>query len=200
MAQKATLARERAENGGEAVETLVNVMQRIDASSQRVTEIVALIDELAFQTNILALNAAVEAARAGQQGKGFAVVAAEVRHLAQRSATAARDIRHLVQESVAVAGTGSRIAGQTRVMMTEVVDEVRQVSALIHEISEATDSQKTGIQQVNSAVSSLSSVTQENAVLVHDVAARADGLSGQAASLLSVISIFKLGTKPVLQR
>jgi methyl-accepting chemotaxis protein len=200
VAQKATLARERAENGGEAVEALVNVMQRIDASSRRVTEIVALIDELAFQTNILALNAAVEAARAGQQGKGFAVVAGEVRHLAQRSATAARDIRHLVQDSAAVVENGSRIAGQTRAMITEVVDEVRQVSALIHEISEATDSQKTGIQQVNSAVSSLSSVTQENAMLVHDVAARADGLSGQAAALLNVMSVFKLGAKPVLQR
>ena len=198
VAQKAMLARERAENGGGAVETLVNVMQRIDVSSKRVTEIVSLIDELAFQTNILALNAAVEAARAGQQGKGFAVVAGEVRNLAQRSAIAAQDIRNLVQESTAAADSGSKIVGQTRAMITEVVDEVRQVSALIHEISNATQSQKTGIQQVNDAVSSLSSVTQENAVLVHNEAARADGLSGQAAALLNVMSIFKLGEKPVL--
>lgn len=199
VAQKASVARERAENGGNAVETLVNVIQRIDTSSKRVTEIVGLIDELAFQTNILALNAAVEAARAGQQGKGFSVVAAEVRNLAQRSATAARDIRSLIQESAGVVENGSRIAGQTRSMMAEVVAEVRQVSTLIHEISEATDAQKTGIQQINGAVSSLSAVTQENAVLVHDVAARADGLSGQAAALLRVMSVFKLGAKPALQ-
>ncbi|HBT31793.1 MAG TPA: methyl-accepting chemotaxis protein [Pusillimonas sp.] len=199
VAQKATLARERAENGGEAVETLVNVMHRIDASSRRVTEIVALIDELAFQTNILALNAAVEAARAGQQGKGFAVVAGEVRSLAQRSATAARDIRDLVRESTTATESGSQVAGQTRSMISEVVEEVRQVSAMIHEISDATDAQKTGIQQVNSAVSNLSSVTQENALLVRDVAARADDLSGQAAALLGVMSVFKLGSKTVLQ-
>jgi aerotaxis receptor len=167
-------------------------MQAIETSSKKVGEIIAVIEGIAFQTNILALNAAVEAARAGEQGRGFAVVATEVRSLAHRSSTAAKEIRELIGASVQQVANGSgqmRAAGQT---MHEVVDSVGQVSALIQQISNATKEQSVGIAQVNQSVNQLDTATQQNAALSEESAAAATALNQSTATLRRSVEVFRL--------
>jgi len=197
--QLAASASEVAARGGEAVGQVVSTMAEIQASSRKIAEITAVIDGIAFQTNILALNAAVEAARAGEQGRGFAVVAGEVRNLAQRSAQAAREIKQLISDSVQKVDSGSRqvaAAGQT---MRDIVEQVQRVADLMGEISSATLEQDSGIGQVNAAVTQLDQMTQQNATLVEQSAAAAESLKSQAALLAQAVAIFKLGRKGAVQ-
>ncbi|MDP1791498.1 MAG: methyl-accepting chemotaxis protein, partial [Methylibium sp.] len=181
-----------AEKGGQVVGQVVATMDDITASSRQIADIIGVIDGIAFQTNILALNAAVEAARAGEQGRGFAVVASEVRNLAQRSASAAKEIKELIGASVEKVEVGTRLVGDARASMDDIVVQVKRVSDLISEIGAATIEQTTGIGQVSTAVSQLDQATQQNAALVEESAAAADSLKQQASKLASVVSVFKL--------
>ena len=166
--QLAASASDVAERGGSAVSEVVTTMQAISASSRKISEIVSVIDGIAFQTNILALNAAVEAARAGEQGKGFAVVAGEVRSLAQRSAQAAKEIKGLIEDSVGKVGAGSQQVERAGATMQEIVASVKRVTDIMGEISAASEEQSSGIDQVNRAVSQMDEVTQQNAALVEE--------------------------------
>jgi methyl-accepting chemotaxis protein len=181
-----------AEQGGQVVAQVVSTMQEIHSSSRKIADIIGTIDGIAFQTNILALNAAVEAARAGDQGRGFAVVAAEVRSLAQRSAGAAREIKALIAGSVDRVEAGSRLVGEAGTTMTEIVASVRRVSALIGEVSGATDSQTRDIVAVGDSVGQLDQSTQQNAALVEQSAAAAESLREQAGRLNQAVSAFRL--------
>jgi methyl-accepting chemotaxis protein len=181
-----------AAQGGEVVGRVVATMDGITDSSRRITDIIGTIDGIAFQTNILALNAAVEAARAGEQGRGFAVVASEVRSLAQRSATAAKEIKVLIGESVGKVENGTRLVADAGRTMGDIVDQVKRVSQLITEISEASDEQSTGIGQIGDAVTQLDQVTQQNAALVEESAAAAESLRVQADSLAKAVATFRL--------
>ena len=178
--------------GGEKVGAVVTTMQDIAAASKKITDIIGVIDGIAFQTNILALNAAVEAARAGEQGRGFAVVASEVRSLAGRSADAAKEIKSLIGASVEKVGLGAKQVNEAGESMKEIVAQVQRVTQLIGEISTATAEQSTGIGQVGDAVTQLDQVTQQNAALVEESAAAAESLKHQAATLAEVVSVFKL--------
>jgi len=178
--------------GGEVVGQVVATMQEIATSSKRISDIIGVIDGIAFQTNILALNAAVEAARAGEQGRGFAVVASEVRSLAGRSAEAAREIKSLIGASVEKVEVGARQVDEAGSSMTEIVSQVQRVSQLISEISSAAVEQSTGIGQVGQAVQQLDQVTQQNAALVEESAAAAESLKHQAAQLSDVVSVFRV--------
>ncbi|WP_082829936.1 methyl-accepting chemotaxis protein [Ectothiorhodospira sp. BSL-9] len=185
-------ARDVASRGGDKAREAMDSMKAITESADKIGEIITVIDGIAFQTNILALNAAVEAARAGEQGRGFAVVAGEVRNLAQRSAAAAKEIKALIAEDTATIETGSKqvlAAGQT---MGEIVNEVKRVSDLIAEITAAADEQSTGIEQVNSAVTQMDEVTQQNASLVEEAAAAAESLEEQAQGLARAVSVFRV--------
>jgi len=190
MADSAALA---ATQGGSVVNQVVTTMQDIATSSKKISDIIGVIDGIAFQTNILALNAAVEAARAGEQGRGFAVVASEVRSLAQRSATAAKEIKTLINESVEKVDAGAHSAAEAGKSMDEIVTRVKRVNDLIAEISHATGEQSTGIGQVGEAVQQLDQVTQQNAALVEESAAAADSLRQQAARMVEVVGVFKIG-------
>ena len=190
--QMAATASNVAERGHAAVAGVVQTMGAIADSSTRITEIVGVIDSIAFQTNILALNAAVEAARAGEQGKGFAVVATEVRSLAQRSAGAAKEIKGLIEDSTAKVEQGSQQVKAAGGTMTEILDSVRRVTDIMGEISAASQEQASGIDQVNLAVSQMDSVTQQNAALVEEAAAAAGSLENQAEKLREAVAIFKL--------
>ncbi|MDT0137113.1 methyl-accepting chemotaxis protein [Acidovorax sp. PRC11] len=192
-AQLAGSASAAAGKGGEVVGQVVATMDAITESSNRIADIIGVIDGIAFQTNILALNAAVEAARAGEQGRGFAVVAGEVRSLAQRSATAAREIKALIDDSVARVGQGSRLAAEAGSSMADIVGEVERVAQLIAEISASTGQQTGGIASVGVAVAELDQSTRQNAALVEQGASAARGLEQQAAHLAEVVSVFKLG-------
>lgn len=181
-----------AQRGGEVVGHVVETMQGISASSNKVAEIIDVIEGIAFQTNILALNAAVEAARAGEQGRGFAVVAGEVRALAQRSATAAKEIKDLIGESVARVDAGSRLVGEAGNTISDVVESVKRVTDIMNEISSASEEQSTGIEQVNQAVTQMEQVTQQNAALVEEASAAAQSMARQAQSLREAVAVFKV--------
>ena len=181
-----------AAQGGEVVGQVVSTMDGITDSSKKITDIIGVIDGIAFQTNILALNAAVEAARAGEQGRGFAVVASEVRSLAQRSATAAKEIKVLIGESVGKVENGTRLVADAGRTMGDIVDQVQRVSQLITEISDASGEQSTGIGQIGDAVAQLDQVTQQNAALVEESAAAAESLRVQADSLAKTVATFRL--------
>ena len=186
--------------GGAVVSDVVQTMGSINDSSRKIADIIGVIDGIAFQTNILALNAAVEAARAGEQGRGFAVVATEVRNLAQRSASAAREIKGLIDDSVAKVGAGSKLVDQAGATMQEVVDSVQRLSAIIGDITDASEEQRVGIEQVNEAISQMDQVTQQNAALVEEAAAAANAMQDQAAQLSQVVQVFRLkGVPPARQ-
>jgi methyl-accepting chemotaxis protein len=186
-------ASEVASEGGVMVGKVVTTMEGISSSSKQISEIIGVIDGIAFQTNILALNAAVEAARAGEHGRGFAVVAGEVRSLAQRTAVAAKEVKTLIGESVQRVEAGSLLVNQAGATMTDIVGQVRKVTELISEISHATREQTSGIGQVTTAVSEMDQATQQNAALVEQSAAAADSLKQQARQLVDAVAVFKLG-------
>jgi methyl-accepting chemotaxis protein len=185
-------ASEIAARGGEVFGKVVITMSEITESSSRIEEIISVIDGIAFQTNILALNAAVEAARAGEQGRGFAVVASEVRNLAQRSASAAKEIKQLIVDSSDKVSNGSQYVNQAGSTMDEMIGAIRQISGLISEITAASREQSIGIEQVNTAVTQLDEVTQQNAALVEEAAAAAMSLVDQADQLNEKVSQYKL--------
>lgn len=189
----ARTASENADRGGDVVDDVVKRMADIREGSRKMSEIISVIDGIAFQTNILALNAAVEAARAGEQGRGFAVVATEVRSLAQRSASAAKDIKALIEGSVENINTGSELADKAGDAMDEIVTSIRKVRDIIGEISAASDEQSAGIEQINQAVSQMDQVTQQNAALVEESAAAAESLQSQAEELEVSVSRFRTG-------
>jgi len=197
--QLAASASDVAERGGSAVSEVVSTMQGISASSRKISEIVSVIDGIAFQTNILALNAAVEAARAGEQGKGFAVVAGEVRSLAQRSAQAAKEIKGLIEDSVTKVGAGSQQVERAGATMQEIVASVKRVTDIMGEISAASEEQSSGIDQVNRAVSQMDEVTQQNAALVEEAAAAAGSLQEQAQRLAEAVAVFKINAGEVIE-
>jgi aerotaxis receptor len=184
-------ASEAASRGGHAVAQVVSTMGQITESSKKISDIIGVIDGIAFQTNILALNAAVEAARAGEQGRGFAVVAGEVRNLAQRSAEAAKEIKGLIGASVDKVEAGTRLVDDAGKTMDEIVSQVRRVSDLINEISAATIEQSGGIQQVSQAVGHLDQVTQQNSALVEQGAAASQSLQQQTQRLVEAVSVFR---------
>ena len=185
-------AADAARQGGSVVAQVVSTMDDITESSRRIVDIISVIDGIAFQTNILALNAAVEAARAGEQGKGFAVVAGEVRALAQRAAGAAKEIKTLIQASSEKVNAGSSLVGEAGSSMSAIVESVQRVADIIGEIAVAATHQSEGIGQVNTAVSQLDGMTQQNAALVEESAAAAESLKDQAAKLATAVSVFKL--------
>ena len=182
-----------ATKGGAVVAQVVDTMAAIDVSARKIVDIIAVIDGIAFQTNILALNAAVEAARAGEQGRGFAVVATEVRNLAQRSAAAAKEIKDLIGDSVDKVQAGNRLVEQAGSTMHEVVASVRRVTGIMSEMMSASQEQSAGIEQINMAVTQMDNVTQQNAALVEEAAAAAQAMQEQVNSLNDVVSVFRVG-------
>jgi len=188
----AASATDVAVRGGAVMTEVVATMAQINASSQRIVDIIGVIEGIAFQTNILALNAAVEAARAGEQGRGFAVVASEVRGLAQRSDAAAKEIKLLIDASAGQVEAGSTLVGQAGGTMDEVVASIGRVNAIVREIASSSREQELGIDQVNQAIVSIDSATQQNAALVEQAAAAAGALREQADQLAGVVQVFRL--------
>lgn len=188
----AASATEVAVNGGELIDKVVHTMSSINESSQKISDIIGVIDGIAFQTNILALNAAVEAARAGEQGRGFAVVASEVRNLAQRSANAAKDIKALISDSVGKIRQGNELVEQSGSTMKQIVTSIKRVNDLMAEISAASVEQATGIEEISRAVNQMDEMTQQNAALVEESAAAAENLLHQADQLNAHVATFKL--------
>jgi methyl-accepting chemotaxis protein len=198
--QAATLAgtaSDVAQQGGEVVSRVVETMRGIAASSTRMSEIIGVIEGIAFQTNILALNAAVEAARAGEEGRGFAVVAGEVRALAQRSASAAREIKDLIADSAGRVEAGSALVAQAGNTINEIVGSVKRVTDIVSEISSASQEQSAGIEQVNLAINQMDQVTQQNASLVEQVSAAAQSVAQQAQGLRAAVAFFKVDQRRV---
>jgi PAS domain S-box-containing protein len=190
--QLAAAARAQAEKGGEVVSEAVAAMAGINEASNRIADIIGVIDEIAFQTNLLALNAAVEAARAGEQGRGFAVVAAEVRTLASRSAEAAKEIKGLIEDSVSRVEHGSKLVGQSGQSLSDIVTAVKKATDIVAEIAAACQEQASGIDQVNKAVTSLDQVTQQNAALVEEAASAAESLSEEAQMLGRLMANYQI--------
>ncbi len=181
-----------AARGGDVIHQVVDTMDEIQASSSKISDIIGVIDGIAFQTNILALNAAVEAARAGEQGRGFAVVATEVRNLAQRSAAAAKEIKVLIGDSSDKVANGSRLVAQAGATMEEIVESVRRVTDIMAEISAASVEQTAGIEQINGAVAQMDEGTQQNAALVEETAAASNAMQEQAARLAQAVAVFRI--------
>src|SRR5579859_5184609 len=179
----AIAAREKASKGGEVVTAAVSAMSGINDSSNKIADIIGVIDEIAFQTNLLALNAAVEAARAGEQGRGFAVVATEVRNLAGRSATAAKEIKELIQDSVKKVEDGSVLVTQSGQTLEQIVVSVKKVSDIVAEIAAASREQSLGIEQVGRAIMQMDELTQQNAALVEQATAASQAMTSEASSL-----------------
>ena len=190
--QLAAFASSVAQKGGGVVAQVVDTMASINASAEKIVDIIGVIDGIAFQTNILALNAAVEAARAGEQGRGFAVVAAEVRNLAQRSAGAAREIKKLIGDSVEKVDAGNQLVSRAGATMADIVASVKRVTDVLSEIAAASEEQTTGIEQINQAIAQMDHVTQQNAALVEQAAAAADSMQAQAQKLVAAVGSFRL--------
>jgi methyl-accepting chemotaxis protein len=191
--QLAVGAREQAERGGAVVQRAIGAMGEINASSRKISDIIGVIDEIAFQTNLLALNAAVEAARAGEQGRGFAVVATEVRNLAQRSASAAKEIKGLINDSVDKVAVGSELVDESGKTLAQIMESVRKVTDIVAEIAAASEEQSAGIEQVNNAVTQMDNVTQQNAAVVEQASAASKAMEQQSSTLVSQINYFRLG-------
>lgn len=183
-------AKAAAEKGGDIVGSAVSAMQNIEASSKRISDIVGVIDEIAFQTNLLALNAGVEAARAGESGKGFAVVASEVRALAQRCAAAAREVKELITDSQHHVASGVSLVGNSGAVLGEILDQVSRINALMDEMARASEQQSTGIKQISSAVSDMDNVTQKNAAMVQQNKEIARSLTEQTGALSEMVAFF----------
>ncbi|MDQ6992364.1 MAG: methyl-accepting chemotaxis protein [Mariprofundus sp.] len=192
-------AKSQASLGGEIAHRAVEAMVAIDDSSRKISDIIGVIDEIAFQTNLLALNAAVEAARAGDQGLGFAVVASEVRNLAQRSGTAAKEIKGLINESAKDVSLGRELVEQSGKTLTQIVDAVGKVNDVMLEISAASAEQSSGINQINQAIAQLDAGTQQNTAMVEESAAASERLSGQAEKLRQQVNMFELA-EPVVDQ
>jgi methyl-accepting chemotaxis protein len=187
-------ARQQAETGGTVVGRAIEAMSAIRASSDKIANIIGVIDEIAFQTNLLALNAAVEAARAGEQGRGFAVVASEVRNLAQRSASAAREIKQLIADSTDKVQDGTRLVDESGKHLSGIVDSVKKMADIIGQISTASDEQALGIEQVNDTVTQLDEVTQGNAAMSDQARTVAKSMTVQAGELLKIVAAFRVAT------
>jgi len=190
--QLALSATEQAVRGGKVVNAAIKAIIEINKSSQKITDIIGVIDEIAFQTNLLALNAAVESARAGEQGRGFAVVAAEVRNLAQRSAEAAKEIKSLIKDSVTKVEEGTQLANQSGESLEAIVISVKKVNDIISEMAAASKEQSSGIQQINTAITQMDEMTQKNAALVGEAIAASDAMREQAQMLKEQVTLFKI--------
>ncbi len=199
-AQSVAGARAAAENGGRVVETAVKAMDSIATSSKQITDIIGVIDEIAFQTNLLALNAGVEAARAGEAGKGFAVVASEVRALAQRASEAAKQIKTLINTSSGHVGDGVKLVGETGQALKRIVDQVLQINSLVGEMAQAAEQQSSGIEQVNAAVGQMDQVTQQNAAMVEESTAAARNLADETKTLAELVGFFSVGETTMVHR
>jgi methyl-accepting chemotaxis protein len=188
-------ASQLAQKGGGVVQSAISAMQEINESSNKIAEIIGVIDEIAFQTNLLALNASVEAARAGEQGRGFSVVATEVRNLAQRSATAAQQSNELIQNSVQKVRAGTAFVNETGAALTEIVESVAKVGDIVAHIASASSEQSAGIEQVNLAVSQMDDITQQNAALAEQAAAGSIAMSEQSTNMTQLLSFFRVSSK-----
>jgi methyl-accepting chemotaxis protein len=191
-----TTAKTAAEEGGRVAETAIQAMGQISQSSKQITDIIGVIDEIAFQTNLLALNAGVEAARAGDAGKGFAVVASEVRALAQRSSEAAREIKTLIKTSGEQVEAGVKLVGESGQALKRIVDQVVEINTLVTEMAQAAQQQSTGIEEVNVAVSQMDQVTQQNAAMVEQSTAASRNLASETTELSKLVSFFKVADQP----